>query len=54
MDLYEKIWKSYLFYILFTTDIVGAARAREDLHNICLSEPLPPIMKFPTRVKLLK
>ena len=36
--------------MLFTADIVGAARATEDPHTICLSEPLAPIMKFPTRV----
>ena len=35
--------------MLFTTDIVGAARAPEDPHNIFLSEPLAPIMKFHTR-----
>ena len=39
----------YPFFILFTADIVGAARATEDPNNICLSEPLAPIMKFPTR-----
>ena len=35
------------------TDIVGAARAPEDPHNLCLSEALAPIMKFPTRVPAL-
>ena len=39
------------FWTMFTADIVGAARATEDPHNICLPEPLAPIMKFPTRVK---
>ena len=34
--------------MLFTADIVGATRASEDPHNICLSEPLAPIMNFPT------
>ena len=34
---------------LFTTNIVGAVLAPEDPHNICLSEPLAPTMKFPTR-----
>ena len=36
------------FFVLFTVDIVRAARATEDPHNICLSEPLAPIMKFST------
>ena len=36
--------------MLLPTDIVGAARAPEDPHYIFLSEPLAPIMKFPTRV----
>ena len=40
----------YPFLILFTADTVEAARATEDPHNICLIEPLAPIMKFPTRV----
>ena len=37
------------FFNLFTADIVGATRATEDSHNICLSEPLAPIVKFPAR-----
>ena len=41
--------KPTFFGMLFTTDIVGAAHAPEDSHNICLSEPLAPVMKFPTR-----
>ena len=41
-------WQTYPFLILFTANIVRAARATEDPHNICLSEPLAPIMKFPT------
>ena len=40
--------KLTIFFILFTADIVRFARA-EDPHNICLSEPLAPIMTFPTR-----
>ena len=40
--------KLILFLIQFTADIVGATRAMEDPRNICLSEPLAPIMKFPT------
>ena len=48
MDLYDE-WQTYPFRILFTADIVGATRAMEDPHNICLSEPLAQIMKFPTR-----
>ena len=34
--------------------IVGAARATEDPRNICLSEPLAPILKFPTRTTVGK
>ena len=41
------------FFISFTVDIVGTARATEDPHNICLSEPVTPIMKFPTRVLIV-
>ena len=41
------------FFNLFTADIVGAARGTEDPHNICLSESLAPIMKFPTRVLIV-
>ena len=33
--------------LLFSADILRAARAAEDAHNNCLSEPLAPIMKFP-------
>ena len=40
-----------IFLVVFITDIVGAARAPEDQHNFCLSEPLAPIMKFPTRAR---
>ena len=38
------------FLFLFSIAIFGAARAPEDEHNICLSEPLALalIMKFPT------
>ena len=46
--LYDE-WQTYTFWILFTADIVGAARATEDPRNICLSEPVAPIMKFLTR-----
>ena len=42
------------FSVLFTTDTVEAAHALEDPHNICLSETLAPIMKFPTREHLKK
>ena len=38
------------FLILFTANIVGAARATKNPHNICLSGLLAPIMKFPTSV----
>lgn len=41
-------WLTYLFWTFFTVDIIGAAHAPEDLHNICLSEPLALIMEFPT------
>ena len=51
-DLYNK-WQTHLFSVLFITDIVEAARAPEDPHNICLSEPLAPIKKFPARVRIL-
>ena len=46
----EDEWQIYFLSVLFTTDIVGAAHAPEDPHNICFSEPLSLIMKFPTRV----
>ena len=38
--------------LLFSFAIFRAARAPEDAQSICLSEPLAPIMKFPTRVKI--
>ena len=34
------------FWMMFTTDIVGPARAPEEPHNICLSETMAQIMKF--------
>ena len=40
---------SIFFFFFFTADIVGAAHDTEDPHNICVSEPLAPIMTFPTR-----
>ena len=34
------------FRVLFTTDIFGATHVPVDPHNICLSEPLAPIMEI--------
>ena len=48
-DLYDE-WQTCPFWIFFKVDTVGAAHATEDPHNICLSEPLVQIMKFPTLV----
>ena len=42
-------WLTYLFCLLFSAAIFRAALAPEDAHSICLSEPLAPITKFPTR-----
>ena len=46
----RRITHQPLVCLLYPVAIFGAASAPEDAHNICLSEQLAPIMKFPTRI----
>ena len=62
-NVYDCVWKfvawgeqiytvneKHLFLLLFWATIFGAAHILEDSDNIRLSEPLAPIIKFPTLI----